>query len=263
MGVFRYIYAACIPPKVAKLVFDYRFTLKETNAMDIDCKELRVQSSSWGWGNDILKKDDILSLNAFHFVLEMGIVDVYAHDGHTMDRTEWGQDTVSTECTDSSHLEYVLMDNIVWIIDDEETLSDIRRASPGYCLMNGASGNTAFQWRFLFYPNGSSVKFRNEAILSIELMAMPQNVSGISVYFELHIEETNTRWTHCSHFRPHHLSQGWETARVKFEAICALDKVTLRAKMYLVDVFDSEGDVVTQQFVKQLPDLPDDGQFVL
>ena len=255
-----YIYAASMPPKVAKLVFDYRFCLKEANAMDTDCKELRVKSSSWGWGNDILKSSDIQQIESFHFVLEMAVIDVYQHDGRLLDRT---QCLAMTDSSSSSLSDYVLMDDILWIIEDPEMLNQIRRAKTGECLRNEPSGNSVFQWRLLFYPNGTTLKFRNEAILEIELMAMPPNVSGISVYFELHILETNTRWTHCSHFRKDHLTQGWETARVKFAAICALNKVSLRAKLYLVDVYDSESNAVTQQYVDDLPSFTDDDQFVV
>jgi len=77
------------------------------------------------------------------------------------------------------------------------------------------------------------------------------------------IEETKTRWTHCSHFRNDHLCQGWETARVKFTEICALDTISLRAKVYLVDVYDGHSNLVTKDFLEDVRPLADDCPFIV
>merc|ERR1712176_1135554 len=193
-----------LPVTLSKVSVIYKIHLIELGVTDNYRMGLSLVCTSYGWGTKKLKFNEISKLKKLTFKLEVGIIDVYDEYGN-MVTNEYKMNNNDILLTNP-----YLLSHFVWKVKDKELIQNMKIAKNGQSFKSQEFGDDIFTWNLLFYPNGKKKKTKGECILYLKLLSLPQNVSGISIYFELYVKETGTIWTYCTHLRNNKLSEGWE-----------------------------------------------------
>ena len=135
---------------------------------------------------------------------------------------------------------YNELKQFIWNINDFETMNKIKSAKIGECVTSEFINIYGYEWSLSFYGSGKNEKEKYESKLYVNLKLLPNNINGISFYFEIYINETNSSFNNYAHFRNDYLMRSWETTRIKISQLQNLNKLTFTLKLKIVDVFYSE-----------------------
>ena len=185
------------------------------------------------------------------FKLEIGIIDIFDIKGNIITDYENKYDLNhydDDQKIDVDSMGMIPFDEYVWKLRDNKMIQNVKDAAFGKYFESEIFGNCKdIQWNIRLWPNGKNTKTKYQSILGLQLISMPKDVDAVSVYFELYFIETNTRWTCCGHFRSDKLIESWRECRIKRRDIRTLNKMTIRAAVSMIDVYDEESNVVTDK----------------
>ena len=230
-----------IPPSISKVSVIYEVELEELGVKDNYRMELSLKCTSYGWGTKKLKFNEISKLKQLTFKLKVGIIDVYDENGETV-TNKYIHNVITQR-------KPMLLQDFVWKVKDRELLQEMKLAKNMQSFKSEIFEQDVWKWNLLFYPNGAKKKQKGECVLYLNLIEFPFDVAGISIYFELYVKETGTIWSYCTHLRSNKLCEGWETCRIKLKDILGLRKLTFSAIIYLIDVYDTNSNLVTNKYV--------------
>eukprot|EP01084_Bolivina_argentea_P035243 65390_1 len=102
-----------------------------------------------------------------------------------------------------------------------------------------------FKWYIHFYPN-----FKNKEYVQIfvRLLLLPPIASKIIVQRNCQVLETNTNYSRTDEFDKDTMNWGWFPTTLKRKAIQNITKFTIVSDITLLDVFDSNGKDITEQY---------------
>eukprot|EP01084_Bolivina_argentea_P035241 65387_1 len=121
--------------------------------------------------------------------------------------------------------------------------SDGKYFQSSYFKMHG------FKWNLYFYPNyNEGTEFERVEII-LNLLSLPHVVSKISVGRNCQVLETNTNYSTKDEFDKDNMNWGWSKSTLKSKAIQNITKFTIVSDITLLDVFNSNGKDISEQFI--------------
>eukprot|EP01084_Bolivina_argentea_P035242 65388_1 len=102
-----------------------------------------------------------------------------------------------------------------------------------------------FKWNLCFYPN---FKDKEYVQIILCLLTLPPVASKIIVKRKCQVLETNTIWSSTPELSKDSMTRGWSNSVLKSKAIQNITKFTIVSDITLLDVFDSNGKDITEQY---------------
>ena len=225
-----FLYLACLPPSIWKLTLFYELELVETGTLDRYATEATQQRTTCGWFRN-LNFSDIVKLDTLTFRVKVGIIDFLDKAGNVA--------SLEAARVNPSNMSFRVYATSVWKIRNRALIRRIKSAAHQE-YFDGPVFGERFKFQIRFTPNGQDDKTRGESSVGIVLLALPDRVEGVSVFFELGVEETGTHWTYCVHFRESYMTQSWQTCRIKFADLAESKHFTLNCTISLLAVYISQ-----------------------
>ena len=150
-----------------------------------------------------------------------------------------------------------------WKIDDGEMVERLKSAENGKSFIspffeidgNGPKSNKGhlIKWCLKAYPNGYDISNLDKSNTFLRLASFPPNVGVIAMLYTVGLRETNTKFSAVERFSDTSPSFGWTANLLKFEAQIKnnenLKSFTYFTIIRIIDIFDINGNVITDQFM--------------
>eukprot|EP01084_Bolivina_argentea_P251775 422423_1 len=103
-----------------------------------------------------------------------------------------------------------------------------------------------FKWNLAFCPN---FKGKGYVQIALYLLSLPPVASKINVKRTCQVLETNTYYSITEQFSKGDLNSGWTNSVLKSKAIQNITRFTVVLGITLLDVFDSNGKDISEQYI--------------
>ncbi len=101
-----------------------------------------------------------------------------------------------------------------------------------------------------FYPNGHQNSDIGWTHLFLRIASFPSYIQNISIYSQLSMENTNTKFHIVAKYSKDSPSWGWKKNKLKTENIQNLKEFKFKVLIRIIDIFDNNKDIITNKFIK-------------
>ena len=206
------------------------------------------------WKIDFFKSEQIKTLNQLTIKVEIAILKVFYHQ----DIIIFKDNEEIIPCSQSLQ---TMNGQYEWRVDDEEIVKKMKSAANGddfispFFEMNDTENNRGnlIKWCLKSYPNGYDATNLGKGNTFLRLASFPPNVGMISMCYTVGLRETNTKFSAVERFSDNAPSFGWTANLLKFDEQIEknenLNSFTFFTIIRIIDVYDINGDIITDQFI--------------
>ena len=108
-----FLHLVSLPPKVSRVVVDYKMTLQQLNSIFQKCNSFDENNDSWGWNDGTCSSAAALKLSRYTFEIDMKLAAVYGKDGEDLTDLYINKASKSAQSTSSLKLAESLQSLIV------------------------------------------------------------------------------------------------------------------------------------------------------
>eukprot|EP01084_Bolivina_argentea_P052934 97185_1 len=230
------LYLTSLSNKIKQLNIRYKLWFVELNK-SIDAVFMFKTNNRSLWKLDLFHVDDIKKMDKLTINIEMLILDVfYEHKDDKKNIIHAMNPCLKT-----------LNGMFEWRIIDADLVNKIKKVKTGVDFESEIFELGQFKWYLKFYPNGYSANYSGSTDLFLRLASIPPNIAHISANYQLMLDEKNTKHFTVSQFSSKSASFGWN--KLKNTDIQNINTFTFRAVIKIIDVFDTDGNNITNQFI--------------
>jgi len=134
-----------------------------------------------------------------------------------------------------------------WKVTDAQQLQNIRNAVPGQSF-NHHFKLHKLDWFLKFYPNGTKQSKQGNVFLLLYLRSTPE-ISRMSATCKVWLRELDKGREHYKDFNDKNKYTGWRSGLVRTSEISDLDELTFQVTISIFEIYDKDGDVVTDKYI--------------
>eukprot|EP01083_Nonionella_stella_P148005 467853_1 len=102
-------------------------------------------------------------------------------------------------------------------------------------------------WCLRLYPNGSRHNEEGDVFMGLASIALPLNVSKMSVQFTVHCHEANIKQTKIRDFDEWNRGCRWNRNTISFSEFCKYNTWTVSVNINILNEFDLNGEEITMK----------------
>eukprot|EP01083_Nonionella_stella_P057459 150831_1 len=231
------LYLCSLSQRITQIHIRYKVWITNMNHVSVDeCYTFKANARSL-WKLDLFHVNTIKDLKEIRLNIEIQILDVFYR--HKEDKENYIAPMHTALNT--------LHGKFVWNITDIDEVQRIKSAQTADDFCSEIHTLGPFKWYLKFYPNGYSSSYTGCTDLFLRLASLPPNISHISVAYHLILVQKNARHFTISQFSSRSSSFGWN--KLKNADIADVKEFTFIAQVNVIEVFDSDGNVVTDEYM--------------